>query len=70
MIDANRNLDENRKEKKQGCVTVALPEALSKLCNLTEEDQNVNTYNVVLSSIGNNHGGTYYYECIQERKQS
>lgn len=35
-------------------------DSLSQLCNLTAEEDNEKIYNFVLSSIGNNHGGTYY----------
>ena len=35
-------------------------EALLKLSVLENDKENANTYNSVLSSIGNNHAGTYY----------
>ena len=34
--------------------------SLKQLYYLTEENENNNTYNIVLFSIGNNHCGTYY----------
>jgi hypothetical protein len=37
-----------------------VPKYLTMLVRLNNEDQNIITYNNILSSIGNNHSGTFY----------